>query len=889
MKIIYFIRLIQRHLLLLILVPLLIAAVVYLVTRRSQANYYSETTIYTGITSGYSVQQQSSGDLMAKMIVYDNLMNLIRARQTLEEVSVSLLAQHLLLDHYDPRYISRENYEELLSRVPPDVLDLVKREKRNDKRYYRPPSKGTSLLEESPSDEQEYTATAESVRNKIENSKPRKNFHVVKRGETMYSISKSNGISVNELMTYNRLSDNSIEVGQKLMVGETSVPQASPPPQQDGYEPEPSPAGTGDTTSSMRDYYTSMDTIKTITRSNADTTTFDKIVKRLLAYGHQNDYNFIYQLWNSETDKFYSIRALSSVNISRIQNSDLLKLSYTCPDPGICQQTLIFLTKVFIRNYKLLKQNQTDAVIQYFKRQLEDAMRRLQKAENDLLLFNERNNIINYYEQTKVIATTKEELDVTYQNKQIAYASSDAAIKIIERKLESHAKLSLNTSAILKLRSELSDATMQIANIEIDLGNDSATIIQLAKLKDRVETLKHGIKEQIDRLYMVNNSVEGLPLKELLASWLNNVIAYEESKAALRVLAERKNYYRQVYEVFAPLGAEMKRIERLIGVTEEEFLTILHDLNMAKLRQQDDELTSNLKVVDPPFYPLHALRGKGMILVIIAGLIGFILILALLIAMEFFDTTIKTPERAEKFIKLKLAGVYPQIARQIYAVDIGFILPRLVEMIVQNIKLALIHNAENINKKPVLILLFSTRDAEGKTTIAREVSRKMRSFGENVLFLNYIKEQPGSQGYVNAGELIPATDDEIQYVIRENFFEINDFSDLLKGFEHLDSSSYDYIFVELPSLINNPYPLELVQKFDLSLLVTRANRSWTSADASALKSFTSINKHSAHIVLNGVELIYLDTILGELPKQRSKFRRTMKRILMLQFREKNLV
>jgi len=892
MKIIYFIRLIQRHLLLLILVPLLIAAVVYFVTRSSQGNYYSETTIYTGITSGYSVQQQSSGDLMAKMIVYDNLMNLIRSRQTLEEVSVSLLAQHLLLDHYDPRYISKENYEDLLSKVPPDVVNIVKREKRNDKRYYRPPSKGTTSLDGLPADGQESMNNNDRMRSDIENSNPKKNYHVVRPGETMYSISKSHGISVHELMSYNHVNSHSIEVGQKLKVGEVFTPQASPPPQQGEYEPEPSPSSpssVGDTTSSMQDYYTPIDSLSSNFHANTDTTTFDKIVKRLLAYGHQNDYNFIYQLWNSETDRFYSIRALSGVITSRIQNSDLLKLSYTCPDPGICQQTLIFLTKVFILNYKLLKQNQTDAVIQYFKRQLEDAMRRLQKAENDLLLFNERNNIINYYEQTKVIATTKEELDVTYQNKQIAYASSDAAIKIIERKLESHAKLSLNTSAILQLRSELSDATMQIANIEIDLGNDSATIIQLANLKARVESLKQAIKVQIDRLYMVNNSVEGLPLKELLASWLNNVIAYEESKAALRVLAERKNYYRQVYEVFAPLGAEMKRIERLIGVTEEEFLTILHDLNMAKLRQQDDELTSNLKVVDPPYYPLHALRGKGMLLVIIAGLIGFVLILTLLIAMEFFDTTIKTPERAEKFIKLKLAGVYPQIARQIYTVDIGFILPRLVEMIVQNIKLALLNNTIGNIKKPVLILLFSTRDAEGKTTIAREVSRKMRSFGENVLFLNYIKEQPGSQGYVNSGELIPATDDEFQYVIRENFFETSDFSDLMTGLEHLDSNSYDYIFVELPSLINNPYPLELIQKFNFSLLVTRANRSWTSADASALKSFTSIIKHSAQIVLNGVELIYLDSILGELPKQRSKFRRTMKRILMLQFREKNIV
>lgn len=83
--------------------------------------------------------------------------------------------------------------------------------------------------------------------------------------------------------------------------------------------------------------------------------------------------------------------------------------------------------------------------------------------------------------------------------------------------------------------------------------------------------------------------------------------------------------------------------------------------------------------------------------------------------------------------------------------------------------------------------------------------------------------------------------------------------------------------------------MELIQKFDLALLVTRANRSWTSADASALNAFSSVIRNSAKIVLNGVELIYLDTTLGELPKQRSKFRRALKRILMLQFREKNVI
>jgi hypothetical protein len=193
------------------------------------------------------------------------------------------------------------------------------------------------------------------------------------------------------------------------------------------------------------------------------------------------------------------------------------------------------------------------------------------------------------------------------------------------------------------------------------------------------------------------------------------------------------------------------------------------------------------------------------------------------------------------------------------------------------------------NKKPVMILLFSTRDAEGKTSIGRELSRKLKSFGENVLFLNYIKELGGGPSYLTGGDLIPPTDDEIQYSIKENFFEAKDLSSLMVGYEHIDLENFDYVFVEIPSLINNPYPLEFIRQFDFSLLVTRANRSWTTADNSALNAFIPLFKQHTQIVLNGVEMIYMDAIFGELPRHRSKFRRTVKQILTLRFHEKNLI
>jgi uncharacterized protein involved in exopolysaccharide biosynthesis/LysM repeat protein len=895
MKIIYFVKILSRHVLLLIFVPLLLAAVVFFLTRKDQWSYVSETTIYTGVTSGYSVQQQAYTDIIVKNTAYDNLINLIKSRQTLEEVSASLLAQHLLLDHFDDRYISREHYEDLISRVPPDVMDIVRRAKRSNPKFFRAPSTKTSQADTSFSSPDVINTSEKTAYEPPQN---RDSYHVVKPGETMFSIARNYGLSIRKLMSYNRLKSSEISTGQRLKV---DLPGRMPEPAAYPAEPdkiEPAPVrstvrvGTFDTTILPTEYYTQFDTSTSVifSRHNyADTTAFDRLVRQLINYGHQNDYNFIYELWNSQKDPFYSLNALSTVDIYRIQSSDLIRLSYKTTDPGIAQQTLVFLTKCFIRSYKLLRQNQTDAVIAYFKRQVEDAMRRLQRAESDLLVFNSKNNIINFYEQTKEIAITKEELDVTYQNKQIALASSDAAIKIIEKKLETHAKLSLNTSAILRLRNELTNTTMQIANIEIDLGNDSATIKQLSVLKNKVEAIKLELKDNIDQLYLVTNSVEGLPLKDLLNSWLANVIAYEESKAALRVLSERKRYFQKVYEIFAPLGAQQKRFERLIGVTESEFLELLHDLNLAKLRQQDDELSTNLKVVDPPFYPLHALRSRAMLLVLVAALIGLIFVIIVLLALEFFDTTIKTGDRAERFIKLKLAGMYPKIVKQIYNVDIGFILPRLVEIMAQNIKISLHKSLNNTLKKPAVILLFSTRDSEGKTTIGRELSRKFKSFGENAIFLNYIKENISpAEGYGN-GELIPPAEDEVQYIIQDNFFETKDTSELLRGYEHLDLESYDYIFIEIPSLINNAYPIDLIQKFDLALLVVRANRSWTDADKAALNGFLSVTNQPAQIILNGVELMFLDSVFGDIPMPRSKFRRSVKRILTFRFREDNVI
>lgn len=90
--------------------------------------YDVKTTIFTGITSKASVNDMSGRtDWNAANNAHDNIINIIKSKSTLESVSISLLAQHLMYGdaNKDNKYIKSVNYKKLIAMVPGEVKALV--------------------------------------------------------------------------------------------------------------------------------------------------------------------------------------------------------------------------------------------------------------------------------------------------------------------------------------------------------------------------------------------------------------------------------------------------------------------------------------------------------------------------------------------------------------------------------------------------------------------------------------------------------------------------------------------------------------------------------------------------------------------------------------------
>ncbi|WP_339660595.1 hypothetical protein [uncultured Polaribacter sp.] len=793
MTIVDFVRLILKHLVLLILVPVMLASLVIVLTMNPSFEYSSETLLYTGLATGSSIEMDKTFNYQATNTAFDNLINIINSRETQEEVAIRLLAQHLMLPEANYKFISQEHFDELQKKIPKELY--------------------------------KYIATGNNT--------------------------KSNSLEENN------------------------------------YDYNPFPDGI-------------------------DKNNYEKTVLNLTTLMKSSSDNFVYELLNYDEDKHYSLKAISSIKAQRINSSDLIKLSYTVNDPGICQQTLAIYNQVCIVNYKSIKENRSDAVVKYFENELRKSRESLQEAEDRLLEFSKSSNIINYYEQSKAVAVVKEDMLVNYKKITAELAGVQAGTKKLEEKLRIQEVIQEKSNNILNKKKELGNLNFKIALIqaEIDSNNQKSDILKMETLKSQSEFLIDEIKKSVDQLYTYQNSIDGLPVNKVLPDWMNNVVESEKLKAQISVINSQNNDFQEVYAEYAPAGANMKRLEREISVAEQGYLEILHGLNLAKLKLQDSELSSNLKTIDTPYFPLSPNPTKRAVLIIAAAFLGGIITLAIIFVMEYFDDTLRNSNSATKKTGFTSLGMIPKIMLDPNGIDLRFIQERITEIITQNI--LQYFGEKKTNQKPKTIIIFSNQKLEGKTVIAGNIAKTLKREGKKILMLNYNeKQQPIIQKRNSPllNKILRYPDSRIDvdnpflanvssylnpseyrvYSLDNQFYDAKSYTDILESNNISLNYTPDFVIIELPALIYNNYPAALIINADLNILVCRSNRVWSDSDESAIVNLREACGAKLNIIVNGVGINEIESVLGDLPKKRSKFRGKIKSIFKFQFFSKDKI
>ncbi|WP_294588207.1 hypothetical protein [uncultured Bacteroides sp.] len=571
-----------------------------------------------------------------------------------------------------------------------------------------------------------------------------------------------------------------------------------------------------------------------------DRSSLDKTVENLTNYRKENSNNFVYSIFNRPYP-FYSSSALETIIIRRLGTSDIIELVYTSADPGITQNTLKILEDELLKAYEDLRFSATNNAIAYFEEQVKLSKQQLTNEEDDLTDYSVDKQVINYMEQSKALALTKYGTDDRMEEVQRNYESAIALRKMLEDKMDIRAKIMRTNTNLLQELEKVSTLNQSVLEQEIfSSEKNQKNSDKLSKDKDALKKAEERISHLSDNLNEYGFSKEGVGIQDMITEWLAACVNEAKARAEVQVLLNRQGEIVDQYKDFSPVGTQIKRKERAVGIAEDTYRQQLAGLAEAHLRLQNIKMsTANLQIIAQPEYPLTD-NGRKRIIYILLALVGSIVFISgYFLFIELIDRTLRDPDRSKRLTGLPVIAAFNGVSNLKYR---GFLKACN--------RLAAAYSCRQLNnylhpKRPTVINLLSMEAREGKSFLAKYFIDYWETENIRVRLVRYnVDFDVKDKNYVQAQEL-------------SDFWVLNEAEE-----------TPDIILVEYPAISTATLPIAVLKKADINLLIANAARLWGNDDDTRLKPLTDELKETPlFLYLNNADREVVESFTGELPPQ----------------------
>ena len=576
--------------------------------------------------------------------------------------------------------------------------------------------------------------------------------------------------------------------------------------------------------------------VKALINHNSENATY----ANLKAYEKPTQDNYLFGLTNYHN--YFGINNITSrLKVVQLNNSDIIDIGYSANDAGIAYNTLDILNEVFARQYAQLRYGETNNVIKFFEREVARLYRILTNAEDDLIRYNVEKRIINYGEQTKVLAGMDGEQQRSDNTLLKDQATTRALMDYLERQLGDRAKIIKANKDFTNQVTDISRIQSRISNLRLMSseggGSGVESQLELAKAEKMLQNATDNVRSLIKDIEAGTYSTEtGVRANDMISKWLEQVLLLEKTKAELNTQDIMRHNIDKQMLYYAPIGATLGRKDRHISFIEGNYMEMLKALNAARLRQKNLQMTTaTLRVLNPPLFPMNAQPTNRMMILLGAFMLTFLLTALYFFIIELLDRTLRDRMRSERITKIPVMGCFPKESTLRYR----RFNKTIADMALRQLSKALLPHFKE-GQQNVLNLL-STDAANGKSYLAQELENYWISIGLQVRRLTY---------------------DEDFLAEDSRFIMAKDIKDICP-----DILPNEIAIIEYPNLDDNSIPSGLLNMGTINLLVTRANRTWKDVDQKALKELQSQleNQDTLFMYLTEAQRYAVEEFVGQLP------------------------
>lgn len=324
---------------------------------------------------------------------------------------------------------------------------------------------------------------------------------------------------------------------------------------------------------------------------------------------------------------------LDRIDIERMKNTDVLRISFRHPNPFAAQAFL----QAYLKTYMItdIRTSNSNTAMEFFTSQVESSLTELRRAEAELSRFRNQANIYDLTEQKKNTSQEMASLytQITENNLQMDGLEQDIVKyrKTSGEQIEAGISTPLRSDPIiLETLKILVSSKMRLTKELKNMGENNPKIISL---RAELGGIRASLKE------------------EVLSTMKSRILSLQDENGDLnRQLAALKQRAQELDEQ----GINMEQLQRKVDLLRQSYMTYSEKQETSRINTMLDRSEINsVTVTQPPTMPIKPVSPKRMLNLILGILAGFVFGFFYAMLMEMVGATVNSPEEMSRILGSK--------------------------------------------------------------------------------------------------------------------------------------------------------------------------------------------------------------------------------------------
>lgn len=569
-------------------------------------------------------------------------------------------------------------------------------------------------------------------------------------------------------------------------------------------------------------------------------------------------------------------RFMKRVSVTPIKNTKLVRISFESDDPVLAARIANKIADTYILSYMDSRMEMSEKATSWLASRLTDLKIKLEESQNALLNYKEAEGLVDY--GGAVSALTEQEIGIV-TGKLLDAEARMAEVKILydevtrTKERGTSALLSLpvidSNEMVRRFKIGLQEAQFNLDELQNRYGDKHPKVIDATS---RRNTARSNLNSQI---LNITDSIE----KD-----------YQLAQQSVESLQNNLNEGKK-----EAIGVGRSRIELMHLEREVELNQKLYDTFYTRIREVDEAenmSTTNAQIAEYAEAPISPVKPKKSLIVLLSLLASLAAAVAIAIARETMNDTVKSAEDVEKILKTKMLGIVPLVAKKILKKHgKNALVPGTITedrgAFAESIRTVRTSVCLNELAEPhKVIMVTSALPGEGKSTLASHLAHSLSQV-ERVLLIECDMRRPSLHrafDFENTLGLAQLLTGEAQFIDCIKLGAIDDLDvipagsipdqplELLgsKRFKHLVNQMkkrYDRIVIDSAPVQAVSDALILGQMADTVLYAVKANSTTSGIAARGIKRLRETGINVAGAVVTQVNIQKISSYGGDLGYQ----------------------